>query len=496
MPTVKQVLGDDAAMLAREAASVHADEEVAYRDGRRYVLRLRREQLAQRQHDGRERKGAMPIAAGGAYLVSGGLGGIGFALARMLVKQFGARLLLVGRTPLEDLPADKRDMLDELASQGGVIYAGADICDYPAIEKAVDQAESQWQQKLAGVFHLAGLAHEEAMAGQSIHSLHDVLRAKTLGTRVLYRICSQRSNTLFVNFSSVNGQFGGSGMAAYSIANRYQEAFVETVSANAGVRSVCIAWSLWHDTGMGSKYREAEALSRALGFVPIQPAKGLNSLLAALWHGCRNILVGLDDSRPNVGRTVDGIRLRQRPLQCWFSGSEPGLAREIAAAGALADEFGMPIETSHTQLDELPLAADGSVDILALRRSTAAAGPARAEKVAPRDELETTLTRIASEVFGAPEPIGIKDNFFDVGANSLLIVKLHHEIQLQLDVQFPMVELFNSTTVEKLAAFLGQQGGDQPGGGSAAADAARNAGQERRAAMQRRNRSRERKIAR
>ncbi|RJG00933.1 SDR family NAD(P)-dependent oxidoreductase [Noviherbaspirillum sedimenti] len=482
-----------AVQLAREASSIHADEEVAYRGERRHVLRLRREALAK---DGNGRKDRMAVAAGGAYLISGGLGGIGFALARMLLKQFGARVLLVGRTPLAALPAEKQDMLEELSQLGSVIYTGADICDFPAIEKAVDRAEGQWQQKLAGVFHLAGLAHEEAMAGQTIHSLHDALRAKTLGTRALYRICGQRSDALFVNFSSVNGQFGGSGMAAYSIANRYQEAFVEAVAGNAAVRSVCIAWSLWHDTGMGSQYKQAESLSRALGFTPIPLAKGLNSLLAALWHGCRNVLIGLDDSRPNIRRVVDGLRLRQRPLLCYFSSGEPGLAREIAAGCVLADEFGRTVETSYVQLEALPLLADGTVDTAALRRSMAAAAPARAEKVAPRDELEHTLTRIASEVFGAPEPIGIKDNFFDVGANSLLIVKLHHEIQLQLDVQFPMVELFNSTTVEKLAAFLGQQdgqGGSGPGGG---ADAARNAGQERRAAMQRRNRSRDRKVAR
>ncbi|QAU34548.1 non-ribosomal peptide synthase/polyketide synthase [Janthinobacterium sp. 17J80-10] len=485
-------LAADAAQLSREALALQPDEEVAYRDGRRHVLRLRREPLGKGVKAGKD---SLAVTAGGAYLISGGLGGIGYALARMLLKQFGTRLLLVGRTPQAELPADKQDMLDELSKLGSVLYAGADICDYPALEKAVDQAEGQWQQKLAGVFHLAGLAHEEAMASQSIHSLHAALRAKTLGTRVLYRICGQRSNALFVNFSSVNGQFGGSGMAAYSIANRYQEAFVEAVAENADVRSVCIAWSLWHDTGMGSQYKETESLSRALGFTPIPLAKGLNSLLAALWHGCRNVLIGLDDTRPNIRRGLASPRLRQRPLLCYFSGSEPDLAREVAAASALQDEFGLALESSYTQLEALPVDASGAVDVIALRRSMASFTPARAEKVAPRDEMEQTLTRIASEVFGASESIGIRDNFFDVGANSLLIVKLHHEIQLQLNVQFPMVELFNSTTVEKLAAFLGEQDGDKPGG-SGGADAARNAGQERRAAMQRRNRSRERKVAR
>ncbi|TCS39449.1 amino acid adenylation domain-containing protein [Paucimonas lemoignei] len=488
-------LAMQAAQVAKEAGAIHADEEVAYRAGRRYVSRLRRQDLAK---DSGNDKGGMQLQTGGAYLISGGLGGIAFALARTMLRQFGARLLLVGRTPQTELSAEKLDMLEDLQRLGSVSYVGADTCDYRAIEKAVDEAEAGWQQKLAGVFHLAGLAREEAMATQTIHSLHDTLRPKTLGTRVLYRICEQRGNALFVNFSSVNAHFGGSGMAAYNIANRYQEAFVEAVSNNAAVRSVSISWSLWHDTGMGRQYREAEGLSRSLGFTPIKVAQGMNSLLAALWHGCGNVLIGLDDTRPNVQRHVDCVRLRQRPILCYFTGNEPDLAREVAAGSVPRDEFGNPVEVSYHQMEALPLKEDGNVDTAALRRNMVAAGPARAEKVAPRDEIETTLTRIASEVFGITEPIGVRDNFFDVGANSLLIVKLHHEIQEQLNVQFPMVELFNSTTVEKLAAFIGQQsgqGGDGPAGNSAA-DAARAAGQERRAAMQRRNRSRERKVAR
>ncbi len=475
-----------AAQLAREIGSLQADEEVVYRQSSRLVLRLHKEQLSERG------TGTMPIAAGGGYLVSGGLGGIGFELAKLLLKQFNAKLLLIGRTPLAELPAQKKDMLDELARLGNVMYVGADSCNQAAIDKAVDQAEGRWQQKLAGAFHLAGVAHEEAMAGQSIHSLHDALRAKTLGTRVLYNICNQRSNTLLVCFSSVNGLFGGSGMAAYSIGNRYQEAFVEAMQGNTNVQSICLSWSLWHDTGMGSQYKQAESLSKALGFTPIRASKGLSSMLVALHHGCRNILVGLDDGKPNIQRLRNCVPVVQQ-MTCYFSADEPDIANEVAAGTALHDEFSLPLSVHYVQVDALPQTENGVIDVAALRHTYAAATSVRMEKVAPRDELEALLTRIATEVFGASEPIGIKDNFFDVGANSLLIVKMHHEIQQQLNMTFPMVELFNSTTVEKLASFIGQQGDQTP---SAGADAARNAGQERRAAMQRRNRSRERKTAR
>jgi amino acid adenylation domain-containing protein len=478
---------EHAEQLKREILSFHPSDEVAYRDGKRLVVRLRKERRVVRE------KREMPLKVGGAYMISGGLGGIGYELAKMLLKQFNAKLLLVGRTSVHRLSAERKDMLDHLSGMGSVVYSNADICDFKAVESAVDNAESDWKQKLNGVFHLAGLPHEEAMAKQSIHSLHDVLRAKTSGTRVLYNICNRRTGTLFVNFSSVNGFFGSSGMAAYNIGNRYQEAFVESVRNNKNVHSLCISWSIWHDTGMGSQYKHAESLSKALGFTPIKPGKGLFSLLTVLYHGRRNVLIGLDDTKPNVRHLVTGVKPRDQQLVCYFAANEPGITNDVAASVSLTDAFGLPLSVQYMQVEALPMTDSGVVDIKALRTMYAQAGTVKAERIAPRDELEETLVKIATTVFEASEPIGIKDNFFDVGATSLLIVKLHHEIQQQLDVQFPMVELFNSTTIEKLASFIGQLGDKTQ---TSTADAARNVGLDRRAAMQRRNRSRDRKAAR
>ncbi|MGZ5780900.1 MAG: SDR family NAD(P)-dependent oxidoreductase, partial [Burkholderiaceae bacterium] len=371
-------IAEHAALLKREIVTYHAIDEVAYRDGKRLVVRLRKERRVIRE------KREMPLISGGGYLISGGLGGIGYELAKMLLKQFNAKLLLVGRTPLEKLPAEKKDMLDQLAGMGNVQYADADICNHAAVESAVDKAESEWKQKLAGVFHLAGLAHEEAIAGQSIHSLHDVLRAKTSGTRVLYNICNHRTDTLFVNFSSVNGFFGGSGMAAYNIGNRYQEAFVESIRDNKNVRSVCISWSLWHDTGMGSQYKQAESLSKALGFTPIVASKGLFSMLVVLYHGRRNVLIGLDDTRPNIRQLVTDVQPSDRQLVCYFAANEPGITNEVAAEAVLTDEFGLPLHVQYIQVESLPKTASGEIDIAALRKTFAQTG---SSKVAEGDLL-------------------------------------------------------------------------------------------------------------
>jgi acyl carrier protein len=244
---------------------------------------------------------------------------------------------------------------------------------------------------------------------------------------------------------------------------------------------------------MGSQYKQAESLSKSLGFTPIIANKGLFSMLTVLYHGRRNVLIGLDETRPNIRHLVVNIQPREQQLVCYFAANEPGITNEVAAGVSLTDEFSLPLNVQYVQVESLPKTESGVIDVAALRRTFAQSASTKAEKIAPRDELETTLTEIATKAFGSAEPIGIKDNFFDVGATSLLIVKLHHEIQQQLNVQFPMVELFNSTSIEKLAIFLGQQGSQTP---DATADAARNAGQERRAAMQRRNRARDRKAPR
>ncbi|CAN5459447.1 hypothetical protein BH11PSE11_BH11PSE11_03500 [soil metagenome] len=480
----------DAALVRKEAGHRYADEEVAYRSARRLVLRLKNEQPA--RTSGADKTQGMPIMRGAAYVIAGGMGGIAYDLSRMLLKQFGARLLLIGRTPLADLSADKQDALEQLATLGSVRYASADVSDFSAIDAAVETAELEWKQKLGGVFHLAGLAEEQLVAQQSIEALHHAIRVKTIGTRNLYALCARRRDTLFVNFSSVNGFFGGSGMAAYNVGNAYQSNFIESVQGNRNVKSFCFDWSLWHDTGMGSRYKQVESLSKALGFKPILAAKGIFSLLTALYHDKRSLLIGLDDTKQNVGRLSLNTSCNNQQLACYFVGAEAGMANQVSASKSLIDEFALPLTARYVQLEALPRTNSGEIDLDALHRVFAQSAQTRVEKVAPRDELEETLTRIASEVFGAAEPIGIKDNFFDVGANSLLIVKMHHEIQLQLNIEFAMVELFNSTTVEKLAAFLGQQGSK---GGDSTADAARAAGQDRRAAMQRRNQARGRKRA-
>ena len=58
--------------------------------------------------------------------------------------------------------------------------------------------------------------------------------------------------------------------------------------------------------------------------------------------------------------------------------------------------------------------------------------------------------------------VGLNDNFFDLGGNSLLAVQAHARICEALKLDFPVIKLFQNSTVAALAKFLGEQPTEKP----------------------------------
>ena len=76
--------------------------------------------------------------------------------------------------------------------------------------------------------------------------------------------------------------------------------------------------------------------------------------------------------------------------------------------------------------------------------------------VAPRSRLEKTLTEIWTEVLNI-EDIGIRDDFFDLGGNSILAVRLVREIEKRTGSVLPLKALFKISTVEQMARSMEQE---------------------------------------
>jgi amino acid adenylation domain-containing protein len=102
-------------------------------------------------------------------------------------------------------------------------------------------------------------------------------------------------------------------------------------------------------------------------------------------------------------------------------------------------------------LDKLPLTSNGKLDRRALPL-----GPISQPQqnyVAPRNDLEETISAIWREVLGLQQA-GVDDNFFDLGGHSFAVTRVHEKIQEKIGREFPLVTLFEHPTISSLAKYL------------------------------------------
>jgi hypothetical protein len=107
-------------------------------------------------------------------------------------------------------------------------------------------------------------------------------------------------------------------------------------------------------------------------------------------------------------------------------------------------------------LDAFVLTPNGKVDRTALPAPSAERAAEEAY-IAPRGELESRIARLWSEVLGI-ERVGVHDNFFDMGGNSLLALELHERLRRELDARGSITDLFRFPTIHLFARQLAAKG--------------------------------------
>jgi acyl carrier protein len=161
---------------------------------------------------------------------------------------------------------------------------------------------------------------------------------------------------------------------------------------------------------------------------------------------------------PNVGQAVVAARREKS--------SEASLvAYVVSASGAEEADAGQLREFLRTKLPEymipsafvslasFPMTPNGKVDRKALPALSNDQLAVKAEYVAPRTAEEEAIAKICAEALNI-ERVGMHDNFFDLGGNSLVATRLVFQLQEHFQVKLPLVRLFESPTVAGLAAAI------------------------------------------
>ena len=208
--------------------------------------------------------------------MTGGLGGIGLAVAAWLLDEGAGAVVLNGRRAPDAAAAAA---LARLRSRGPEVRVEiADMTDEAAVERLVAGiGPAAGLPPLGGVIHSVGVLADAALANQDWPAFERVLWPKVLGAWHLHRATLAVELDRFVLFSSLSGVIGTAGQANHAAAN----AFLDRLALHRrtlGLPGQAIQWGAWSGLGEAEEAREriGDRLAAA-GFEWMTPARGLRA---------------------------------------------------------------------------------------------------------------------------------------------------------------------------------------------------------------------------
>jgi acyl transferase domain-containing protein len=400
--------------LVGEVCAEPEPAAVALRGHHRWVQGFERVRLP---HPKRE---ALPLRDGGVYLIIGGLGGVGFALAQHLARVCRPRLILTGRTAMPPeggapTAAGSSDLAEAtgrrglrvqaLEALGAEVWAvQADVADVTAMGALWSEARRRFGS-IHGVIHAAGVRTPSALSELTPAAAEPHFRAKARGLQVLAQCIGEGPLDFCLVTSSLASVLGGLGSAAYTAANAFLDAFVERRNQSGQVHWICVNFDSWQPETAESP---APSGSAGAGRLAMTAAEGVEVFERALAFAPPSPLI------------VSMADLERRLCQWVRRGAPSEPARPPAAE----------VRRRHAR-PHLPT-----------------------PYVAPGNAGEQQIAEIWQDLLGL-EQVGRLDNFFDLGGHSLLLTHLHARLHGVFETDVPLIELFRHPTVAALANRVG-----------------------------------------
>lgn len=198
------------------------------------------------------------IKKGGTYLITGGMGGLGFLLANWLGRKYNAKLILIGRSHKESV----HEKLMFLQQKGiNASYISGDISKINEATTIIEKAKSIYGT-IHGIFHAAGIESGTSIFDKDIEEYENVLEPKTKGSIVLEHALKGDSLDFICYFSSTAAIVGDFGFSDYSVANRFLMGYCQHQNEikSPFKKSIVVCWPLWRDGGMKFSNEQASKL--------------------------------------------------------------------------------------------------------------------------------------------------------------------------------------------------------------------------------------------
>ena len=404
---------DEVEALYDDVLAASLDEnQLALRDAERFALRLA---------PGAARTVSVPPAQGllhpdGAYLITGGLAGVGLHVAEHMVANGARRLLLVGRSAPG---AEAREAIAKMERAGARIEVTlASVSDREAMTRVIGQLTADGTP-LRGVMHSAGATDDGVVSQQSWDRFRTLMDAKVHGAWNLHAATEHLALDFFVLFSTSAAVLGPAGQSNHAAVNAFMDALAHHRRAR-GLPALSINWGPWSRIGAAARAGAADR-GEAQGLGSIDPESGVRVLDHLIRAGvAQTVVINADWTR----------------LLAPAAGWRPALLRDLEPSAATAT-------------------------VTAVSVTAAPARPAFTEELEEAPALKkwplllAHVAELAGRVLGLdPAALDARQGLRDLGLDSLMALELRNRLQRSVGRALRSTLAFDYPTIDAIAKHI------------------------------------------
>lgn len=349
------------------------------------------------------------------YLITGGLGGFGLAVADWLIRRGARHLVLMGRTGAprnEDVAA-----FDALMHRDAEIRVmRGDVTEAADLEGILREIRSR-MPPLKGVIHAAMTLDDDLLGRLDLARFHAVLAPKVAGSWNLHRHTREDKLDFFVLFSSGSSLIGIPSQGNYAAANAFLDALALHRRA-LELPGLAVNWGAIAGVGYVARHPALQGRLTWEGIESISADEACAALESAIRH---------DMSRVAVAR-IDWDRWSATEAPARLAGARTGSGLAVDATGGNEGPNGLFPRLQKATLPER------------------------------RVILERHLLRRTANVLEADsERLDLDRSLTDMGLDSLMAVELQSALRRDLGVELPLVEMLGGVTLRNLVVGILEQ---------------------------------------
>ncbi len=403
-----------------ELATPTTEQVVAYRGNQRWVQCFEPLPIASQAI-------STNLREQGVYIITGGLGEIGLAIAQNLAKQVKTKLVLIGRSGLppqddwEELLSSQHEddslktkikkvqLLEKLGTE--VLVVKADVANLEQMQSAINQIGDRFGN-IHGVIHAAGVPGAGIIQLKTPESVAKVFQPKLKGTLVLDAVLENINLDFFVLFSSNTAITGGMGQVDYCAVNAFLDAFARYNYYQKQNKTISINWDWWQGNNWSDSLMseipglqaEFKQMREKYGISFTEGTDALNRILSI---NQPQVVVSTQNLTTVIERVNDLTKFIN--------------TKKISTSNLSSGKHSRPILNS--------------------------------DFIQPSNAVEQKIAHMWQELLGI-DKIGVEDNFFDLGGHSLIATQIVSQLRQYFQVEISLRHIFEAATIAELALII------------------------------------------